>query len=302
MSEFLKGLLLSCAITLGCFLPTGNIYRAVEANHILAIPNVTELGFIPVSKDVVVGNYSRQVKELLRVFDGLDVIYTFEKGNDIYRYCLNTRLQDIGKDEGGVFRFRWVEVSSIVACSNLAERKYVEGSCCSKITERDLNSSVDNFHSLSPLRAVIKIQVASRNLNDQTRSFLVYHQVSLSFDSPQGKTSQESANRSQSSQNPIGCVCGSESHFEIFFGMRLVVSVSLCIGCVFLVYFGSRRRWCGWVGISGMGLGMLLLLAPIQWDIVLCPAYEHNQDRQSSYQSINGLYQAKISCIGESCQ
>jgi hypothetical protein len=105
-----------------------------------------------------------------------------------------------------------------------------------------------------------------------TRPFLAYHQVGLSLDRQQSQPSQKSSYYPQSSQNPIGGVCRSDGSFQIFFGMRLVVSASLCISSIFLGYFGSRKRWCRWAGTIGMGLGMLLLLAPIQWEVVLCDA------------------------------
>ncbi len=97
------------------------------------------------------------------------------------------------------------------------------------------------------------------------------------------KQRQNAAYDTQSSQNPIGEVCRGDSSFQILFGMRLVISVSLCILSIFLAYFGYTRRWCVWLGLIGMGLGLLLLLAPIHWEWFLCAGNDdqgHTEYRQ----------------------
>jgi len=91
------------------------------------------------------------------------------------------------------------------------------------------------------------------------------------------KQRQNAAYYAQASENPIGEVCRSDSSFQILFGMRLVISVSLCIISIFLAYFGSARRWCVWLGCIGMGLGLLLLLAPIHWEWFLCASQDSGQ-------------------------
>ncbi len=94
------------------------------------------------------------------------------------------------------------------------------------------------------------------------------------------KQRQNAAYDAQTGQNPIGEVCRSDSSFQILFGMRLIISVSLCIFSIFLAYFGYARRWCVWLGLIGMGLGLLLLLAPLHWEWFLCASQDSYQQTE----------------------
>jgi hypothetical protein len=77
--------------------------------------------------------------------------------------------------------------------------------------------------------------------------------------------------------------------------MRLVVSVSLCIGGVFLAYFGSRSGWWSGLGIGAVGLGLILLLARIPWEGVLCSDQEqHSEQREPIHKDEEKVAQGKI--------
>jgi hypothetical protein len=94
------------------------------------------------------------------------------------------------------------------------------------------------------------------------------------------EVSEKATNDSQSSESPIRSVCGSDSSFPILFGMRLVVCVALCVGSIFLGYFGSCNRLCVWLGFIGLSLGLILLVVPFHWEWFLCSKQDNSEYRQ----------------------
>jgi hypothetical protein len=67
--------------------------------------------------------------------------------------------------------------------------------------------------------------------------------------------------------------------------MRLVISVSICIFSIFLAYFGYATWYCVWLGLIGMGLGLLLLLAPLHWKWFLCASQDSPQQKSEYSQT-----------------
>jgi len=112
-------------------------------------------------------------------------------------------------------------------------------------------------------------------------------EISLPLNGEKSVKSQDAAYYAQSSQNPIGEVCRSESSFQILLGLRLVISVFMCCGSITFVYSGPSRWWCLWLGCIGMALGMLLLLAPIPWNGVLCGKQDSEYRQQFQHDAVN---------------
>jgi hypothetical protein len=104
--------------------------------------------------------------------------------------------------------------------------------------------------------------------------------ISLALERPESRKRQKTSYYAQSGQNPIGKVCRSDSSFQILFGMRFVVSVSLCILGIFFAYVRSADWWSGWAGGISMGLGTLLLLVPIHWEWFLCTDWDDHQQTE----------------------
>lgn len=57
---------------------------------------------------------------------------------------------------------------------------------------------------------------------------------------------------------------------DVLFGVRFVVSISLSLFGIFLVYFGSENRWCVGAGFACFTLGLILLVLPLHWEWFLC--------------------------------
>jgi hypothetical protein len=131
-------------------------------------------------------------------------------------------------------------------------------------------------------------RIGVRNIDDSTH-FRNHVSPQLALRTPAHRANckqcQDASYHAQTGQNPIGEVCRSDSSFQILFGMRLVISVSLCILSIFLAYFGNARWWCVWGGLVAMGLGLLLLLAPIHWEWFLCADWS-SQNQQTEYRQM----------------
>lgn len=114
--------------------------------------------------------------------------------------------------------------------------------------------------------------------------------VSLPLDSVEREKSYDPPDNSQARQNPIRQVCRSESIFQIMLGLRLAVSLFLCTISLILAYFG-HKRWCVWLGAAGMSLGMLLLLAPLRWDWIICGKQDDSRKSDTSQHDAKSVQQ-----------
>ena len=163
-------------------------------------------------------------------------------------------------------------------------------SCLNVLDSEQIWSVIQSLESHSHLNAIFW-----RRERLDTSAFYIYPllycgrlKVDLSLYSSEGQGSKYAAHYSQASQNPIGEVCRGESSFQILFGMRLVISVSLAICGILLIYFGASftsncaYQWSRWLGALILGLGLLLLLAPLHWEWFLC-AGQNAESQQTEY-------------------
>jgi len=97
------------------------------------------------------------------------------------------------------------------------------------------------------------------------------HRISyLPSDYTQSSDTNCRSDNSQTSKNPIGSICRGDSSLQILFGMRLVVSVFLCVLGIVFVYFGNSNRLCVGAGFFCCVLGLPGLVVPVHREWFLC--------------------------------
>ncbi len=269
VSAFLL-LVLGCAVVLvlSLFKPV-LVNGSIRPHIVSSFAEVTKRGLSLFPKNVFVMNTPRNMHEKFLSVEVHNVLFSKRRF-----------VEDVGTRLNSTFTEHWRNTHRHFKFWDRDAIRIVGGPACPTICDYGWsgtvrNNVVEHLYGTSP-------PFDFHHFYTHTSPLPVYHKVALSLDSPQGKPSQESANYSQPSQNPIGGICRSDSSFQILFGVRLVISVSLCIGSIFLFYFGSRKRWCRRLGISGLGLGLLLLLAPVQWEWFLCSdQQQHGEQREA---------------------